>query len=238
MLILGGLMDAARSFAPERTLGSGAAGTALACGYLLLSAFFVGSLFKSIRLPRLTGYLFTGIVVGPRVLDLVTQPMVTNLQIFNGIATALIALTAGVELDLRAMRPLFRTIGWLSGVAVCGTIGLLTAAVYFARHFLPFMSGLTPLQTFAVCLVLGITTVAQSPAVVVALQAEMESDGPLTRTVLGVVVMSDLLVIILFAIISSIAKTFFGSKADALHTAVVLHGRSWAPSSSVLWWVW
>jgi Kef-type K+ transport system membrane component KefB len=222
VLILGGLMDAARSFAPERTLGSGAAGTALACGYLLLSAFFVGSLFKSIRLPRLTGYLFTGIVVGPRVLDLVTQPMVTNLQIFNGIATALIALTAGVELDLRAMRPLFRTIGWLSGVAVCGTIGLLTAAVYFARHFLPFMSGLTPLQTFAVCLVLGITTVAQSPAVVVALQAEMESDGPLTRTVLGVVVMSDLLVIILFAIISSIAKTFFGSKADALHTAVVL----------------
>lgn len=215
-------MDAARSFAPERTVGSGAAGTALACGYLLLSAFFVGSIFKSMRLPRLTGYLFTGIIVGPRVLGLVTEPMVTNLQIFNGIATALIALTAGVELDLRSMKPLFRTIGWLSGVAVCGNIALLTAAVYLARHFLPFMNGLTVLQTIAVCLVLSVTMVAQSPAVVVALHSEMESDGPLTRTVLGVVVMSDLVVIILFAIVSSITKTFFGSKADALHTAGVL----------------
>ncbi len=222
VLILAGLMDAARSFAPERTVGSGAAGTALACGYLLLSAFFVGSLFKSIKLPRLTGYLFTGIVVGPRVLGLVTEPMVTNLQIFNGIATALIALTAGVELDLRSMKPLFKSIGWLSGLAVCGTIGLLTLAVFMARSLLPFMHGLTPLQTWAVSLVLGVTMVAQSPAVVVALQSEMESDGPLTRTVLGVVVMSDLVVIVLFAIVSSITKTFFGSKADALHTAGIL----------------
>jgi Kef-type K+ transport system membrane component KefB len=64
--------------------------------------------------------------------------------------------------------------------------------------------------------------VAQSPAVVVALQSEMAADGPLTRTVLGVVVISDLLVITLFAIVSSIAKTFLGSKTDALHTAGAL----------------
>ena len=83
VLILAGLMHAARSFAPDATVGGGAAGTALACGYLLLSAFLMGSIFKSLRLPRLTGYLATGIVVGPNVLGLVSQPMVVqsaNLQ--------------------------------------------------------------------------------------------------------------------------------------------------------------
>lgn len=215
-------MQAARSFAPDTALGGGAAGTALACGYLLLTAFLAGSIFKSMRLPRLTGYLATGIIVGPNVLGLVSQPMVSNLQIFNGVATALIALTAGVELDLRMMKPLLRSISWLTGVAVCGTTCLITLAALALHSHLPFLHTLTTIQVVAVCAVLGVTMVAQSPAVVVALQSEMSSDGPLTRTVLGVVVMSDLLVIVLFAIVSSIAKSLLGSETDALRTAGVL----------------
>src|SRR6185312_15316161 len=112
----------------------------------------------------LTGYLFTGIIVGPRVLGLVSDPMVGNLRIFNGIATALIALTAGVELDLQSMKPLLKTIGWLSAVAVLGTIGLLTGAVFLSRDLLPFMTHLTLVQAIAISVVLGVTMVAQSPA--------------------------------------------------------------------------
>ncbi|HEX6546114.1 MAG TPA: cation:proton antiporter, partial [Bryobacteraceae bacterium] len=222
VLILAGLMHAARSFAPDTVVGGGAAGTALACGYLLLSAFLVGAIFKSLRLPRLTGYLVTGIVVGPQVLNLVSGAMVSNLQIFTGTATALIALTAGVELDLRAMKPLLKSIGWLSLIAVCGTILLISLAVFALRSGLPFLHDLTTIQVAAMSAVLGVTMVAQSPAVVVALHSEMESDGPLTRTVLGVVVLSDLLVIVLFAIVSSITKSFLGSGSDALHTAGAL----------------
>ena len=222
VLILAGLMHAARSFAPDTVVGGGAAGTALACGYLLLSAFLVGAIFKSLRLPRLTGYLVTGIVVGPQILNLVSGAMVSNLQIFTGTATALIALTAGVELDLRAMKPLLKSIGWLSLIAVCGTIVLISLAVFGLRRELPFLHDLTTIQVAAMSAVLGVTMVAQSPAVVVALHSEMESDGPLTRTVLGVVVLSDLLVIVLFAIVSSITKSFLGSGSDALHTAGAL----------------
>ncbi len=222
LLVLAGLMHAARSFAPDITVGGGAAGTALACGYLLLSAFLMGSIFKSIRLPRLTGYLVTGMVVGPQVLNLVSGPMVSNLKIFNGIATALIALTAGVELDLNAMKPLLRSISWLISIAICGTVLLISTAVFLLQDRLPFLHQLSTIQVLAVSVVLGVTMVAQSPAVVVALQSEMAADGPLTRTVLGVVVLSDLLVIVLFAVVSSVAKSVLGSKTDALHTAAAL----------------
>jgi Kef-type K+ transport system membrane component KefB len=222
IVIFASLMHAARSFAPDVAGGGGAAGTALACGYLLLSAFLMGSVFKSLRLPRLTGYLMTGIVAGPQVLALISPPMVSNLQIFNGLATALIALTAGVELDLETMKPLFRSILWLTSIAVCGTIVLIACGVFLLYERLPFLEQLPILQVAALSLVLGVTMVAQSPAVVVALQSEMASDGPLTRTVLGVVVISDFLVIVLFAVVSSIAKTFLGTKTDALHTAGAL----------------
>src|SRR6185312_2225409 len=149
VLILGGLMHAARSFAPYTVVGGGAAGAALACGYLLLSAFLVGAIFKSLRLPRLTGYLVTGIVVGPQVLNLVSGAMVSNLQIFTGTAVALIALTAGVELDLRSMKPLLKSIGWLSLIAVCGTIVLISLAVFGLRRELPFLHDLTTIQVAA-----------------------------------------------------------------------------------------
>ena len=70
ILVLGSLMHAVGSFGPKPDLVGGTSGTALAIGYLLLSAFFAGSIFKSIGLPKLTGYIITGIIVGPKVLGL------------------------------------------------------------------------------------------------------------------------------------------------------------------------
>jgi len=64
----------------------------------------------------------------------------------------------------------------------------------------------------ALAVVLGLTLSAKSPAVVVALRKETEADGPLTRTVLGVVVVADLLVIVLFALTSAAARGFLSGK--------------------------
>jgi Kef-type K+ transport system membrane component KefB len=210
LLILLGLMHAARSFSPLPGLGSGAAGTTLAAGFLLLTALFAGNLFKQLHLPRLTGYLTIGILVGPQVLGLVSEQMLVQLRIFNGVAIALIALTAGTEMDFRSMRPLFRGIAWITGVAVIGTVVLLSAAAYLLRGLLPFTAGLGAAQMVAMAAVLGVSMAAQSPAVVVALRKELEADGPVTKTVLGVVVLSDLVIIVLFALVSSIARALLG----------------------------
>ncbi len=217
LIVFAGLMHATRSFAPQD--GAGAAGTAVAFGYLLLSALFAGSIFKSFGLPRLTGYLVTGIVAGPQFLGLVSMPALQNLEIFNGMAIALIALTAGAELGVREMKPLLRSIFWLIVVAVLGVMVILSATIYFCRDLLPFFDHLTMIQAVGVAAVLGVTMTAQSPAVVIALRSEMQAEGPVSRTVLGVVVLSDLVVILIFAVVSSLTKTFFGNSADALETA-------------------
>jgi Kef-type K+ transport system membrane component KefB len=217
--VLGLLMHAAQQFAPAAGIGSSPAATTLATGYLLLTAFLAGSLFKQFGLPKLTGYLAAGIVIGPQVLGLLTPENVSSLRIFNGVAIALIALTAGSEMHLVSMRPLMRSIIWITVFGVLGTTILLAGTVYAARSLLPFMDGLASTQALTLALVLGVTMVAQSPAVVVALRDETEADGPLIRTVLGVVVLADLVVILMFAVVSSLAQGALGAETDILTTA-------------------
>jgi Kef-type K+ transport system membrane component KefB len=194
----------------------------LALGYLLLTAYFVGGTFHQIRLPKLTGYIVTGIVAGPAVLGLLSEQVVSSLKIVNGVAVALIAMTAGSELEYKTLKPLFRSIWGITLFGVIGTTLVLTLTVFLARDWLPFMAPMTLAQTIAVSFVLGVVMVAQSPAVVVALRDEMQADGPVARTVLGVVVIADLVVILMFAVTSAGAKALLGANADTLTTLAAL----------------
>lgn len=220
LLVLGLLMHATRTFSVGGIPAS--SGVSLALGYVLLTAFFCGDLAKHARIPRLTGYILAGIVVGPDVLGFLTEPMVKNLASVNGMAIALIAMTAGTELELRAMRPLLKSIAWITVVGVMGAAALLSVTVFFARNLFPFMDGMTPFQAVAVAAVLGVVAAAQSPAVVVALRDELDADGPVARTVLGVVVIADLVIILLFALATATAKGALGGSADVAATMTTL----------------
>jgi len=209
-------MSAARTFVPDAAATASA--TTLVAGYLLLTAFLVGGVFKALGLPRLTGYLAAGMITGPEVLALVSADMVANLQILNGVAISLIALSAGAEMDLRAMRPLLRAISWISGVAVLGTTVLLSVVTYLISDLLPFMAPLDPTARAALSTVLGVTLVAGSPAVIVALRDEMDAEGPFVQTTIAVTVIGSLLVILMFGGASSVAKAATGGSADVFAT--------------------
>jgi Kef-type K+ transport system membrane component KefB len=229
ILVLTGLMDALRSFTAGEAGNGG--GVSLALGYLLLTAYFVGGTFHRIRLPKLTGYIITGIVAGPFVLGLLNEQVLSSLKIVNGVAVALIAMTAGSELEYKTLKPLFRSIWGITLFGVLGTTLVLTVTVFLARAWLPFLAPMTLGQCLAVSLVLGVVMVAQSPAVVVALRDEMQADGPVARTVLGVVVIADLVVILMFAVTSAIAKAVLGANADTLATLAAL---SWELGGSLV----
>jgi Kef-type K+ transport system membrane component KefB len=212
LLLLAGLTHATRSFSADGEPGS--SGTSLALGYLLVTGYFAGSLVSKIGLPRLTGYLLVGALVGPAGLGLVSRPMVDSLALVNGMAIAMIALTAGTELELARLRPFARTLAGITLFGVIGTIGLLALTLWLARPLLPFFSDMTTAQAASVTLMLAVVMAAQSPAIVVALRDELRADGPVARTVLAVVVLADLVVILLFAPISAVARTLFGGTAD------------------------
>lgn len=194
--------------------GARAGGLVLGVGFVLVCAWFVGRLAASIGLPKLTGYLATGIVAGPAMLGFLDTDTVRDLGVVNGMAISLIALTAGSEMDFRSMRPLLRSIAAISAVGVAGTALLLAITVYLLRSRIAFLADMPTNSAVVVALVLGVVIVAQSPAVVVAIRAETGADGPVSRTALGVVVLADLLVIVLFAVTSSAASAMLAGSFD------------------------
>ena len=223
ILLLSGLMHAARSYLAADGSGIGV-NAAQALGYLMLAAFFAGNFVKRLRLPKLTGYLAIGIIAGPPVLNLISEAALSRLKLISGMATALIALSAGAEMELRTMRPLIRSVFWISTVAIVGTMVLLSGAVFLFRPSLPFLRELPIAHAAMVSVILGVVMAAQSPAVVMALRTETGAQGPLMQTVLGVVVLGDFLVILIFAIVSTIGQAVFGGKADL---AAVTRSLSW-----------
>lgn len=210
LLALGGLMHAARSFAG----GAHPGGAELAFGFLLLAAYFTARLVTRFGLPRLTGYIAAGIIAGPHVLGLVDQPMTAQLGLVGGCATAIIALNAGAELNLRAVRPLLRVVRRLATWAVCGTMVALGLTLVALRSQVPFLDAMPLDAALAVAASLAVALAAQSPAVVMALIVETGAEGVLTCTILTSVVVADLVVIITFGVASSVATAVIGGGVD------------------------
>ncbi|MEP4597063.1 MAG: cation:proton antiporter, partial [Cyclobacteriaceae bacterium] len=69
----------------------------LISGFLIIAiaANQIARVFQKIRLPLITGLIFTGIIAGPYIIGLVPETAKVNLQFINEIALAFIAFAAG-----------------------------------------------------------------------------------------------------------------------------------------------
>jgi len=226
LLAVVGLMQAARSFSDSVAAG----GTELAFGFLLLSAYFCGRLFGSLGLPRLTGYLIAGVIAGPFVLELVTTDMTRSLRVVNGVASCILGLTAGAELNLKKVRPLAHTLRGLMVFAVVGGIIVVAGVLYVIRPMIPLFDGMGGTESIVVCVLLGVALIPQAPAVVMAVLSETKASGPLSQTILASVVVSDLIVILFYAIAAALAGAVIGGGVDVLHTAAAV---SWELLGSI-----
>ena len=84
--------------------------TLAAIGFVVLAAFTVGEIGGALKLPKVTGYIVSGVLLGPQVSDVLSERVVGEMATFNTLALGLIATTAGLELDLSAIRKVLRTL--------------------------------------------------------------------------------------------------------------------------------
>ena len=116
---------------------AGVAATALALGFALMGASVTGDALRRFHLPRLTGYLLFGVIVGPYVANLITESMAGQLQVVTGIATTLIALIAGLTLSVDRLGSRLGAIVRLTGVTMAVPMAGLAVVLWFAWPWLP-----------------------------------------------------------------------------------------------------
>ncbi len=198
---------------------------------IAIAAKDIGRFFTKIHLPLITGFLFAGIFVGPDGLGIITKAQVSSLRFIDEISLALIALAAGCELYLVEMRGRFRSIGFVAGALTLSTFLICTVVVYFMTDHISFMKSLSIPAKLSIALLSGAISVARSPSSAIAIVNELRAKGPFTKTILGVTIITDVAVIVVFAICSSAADALISDQGFNWSTLILLLGEL---STSVL----
>lgn len=169
---------------------------------IALASWQVGKFFSRLNLPKISGYLLTGLLAGPFILEFASTEAIEQLRFIDEISLAFIAFAAGSELYLPEIRSRLRSIGIVTATIIFITMVGGTLAVFSLAEFIPFLQIFSDSKStqIAIALLAGTIMVARSPSVAIALINELRARGPFTQMALGVTVVSDILVIVLFAI--------------------------------------
>lgn len=166
------------SFLPQYPF---AANPLLLFGLLLLAGFAGGEIARrAAALPRIVGYVLTGLLLGASGLGLLDAGLVKESWIFVEIALGLILFELGRRLDFT----------WLRRDPWLAATGVLESALSFVLIFSALAYfGVEPVYA-AVAAAIGIAT---SPAVVMVVAQELRAEGQVTERTLNLVAINNVI---------------------------------------------
>jgi Kef-type K+ transport system membrane component KefB len=178
----------------------------LAFGFLILAAYSVGELATSLHLPKIVGYLAAGVIFGPYVLNAVDEVGTARLAPVSDLAIALIAFLSGAELRWEEVKERGVLLLKMTFVELGLTFVALFGLLYGFRSFIPFLASSPGPEAIAFALLFASIAVVHSPAVTMALLSETGARGPVARTTLGVVLITDVVVVLFFSGALAVAR--------------------------------
>lgn len=172
---------------------------------IVLAARELGAIFANFNMPLISGFLFTGIIAGPFVLDFIHQEDIPHFLLLDEMALAFIAFAAGAELELHVIRGYFRSIVSIISGQVVAVFAIGIVAFLLIKDMIPFAAELPQHEVIAIALLGATIMIARSPSSALAIIKELRARGPFTHKVLGATVLKDAVVIIIFAAAISVS---------------------------------
>lgn len=190
-------------------------------GFLVIAGLTAGRLCSLVGLPSLTGYLGAGLICGPSITSIVSETQVEQLNLVNTLALALIAMQAGCEFTRDMLQKNLKSLLHATWTHVV-VIGLgTTITLVIMGQYIDFLKDLPIYALISVSALFATIAVSKSPAAVVAILSETKIKNKLSDHALGIVVILDVVVLILF----SIVLTFVKASLDP-HSPFSLNGLS------------
>lgn len=220
-LILLLLLAGIELIVPLGSFGQGAQAL-LTFGFLILAAYTVGELAATIRIPKIVGYLMAGVIFGPSVLNVVTQEGALRLTGVSNLAIGFIAFLAGAELQWAEVRDNGIKLLKIMATEVGLSFVLLAAAIFGMATYFDVIPDPTFHRNLAFALLFATIAVVHSPAVTMALLTETRAKGPVARTTLGVVLLSDVVVVLLFTAMLWVARALVPVEGATVNVALVV----------------
>lgn len=188
--------------------GDLSAETTMLTGIMLLSSYLLAISLKNIKLPKLSGYMLMGIILGPIGLNFLTHDILSNLKFLENLALSFIAITAGGEFKRERVRKILKTVIYLiTGQSVFVFVGLFVLIIILAEY-IPYLAGLESNLLIGFAIMFAGTATAKSPAITIGIITELKSRGKMTDVVLAVTIIKSILLILLFPLMITAAKIF------------------------------
>ena len=146
-------------------------------------------------MPNVSGYLVIGLLLGPSFFNIVSSSDVKSLEIISELALAFIAFSIGSEFVIKDMKQYGKKIFVITIAEVIGAIAVVFLVMYCIFR-----------KDFAFSIVIASMSAATAPAATLLVIRQYRASGPLTRTILPVVALDDILGIMAFGIAMSLAK--------------------------------
>ena len=173
---------------------SSVASVVISIAFMLFFGFAMTRITKLLKLPNVTAYIITGILLGPFCLNIVPSTVTDGMEFLADIALAFIAFSTGEFFK-------FETLKKNGGKVVIITIleSVLASILIFCLTY--FMLGLD----LAFSLVLAALASATAPASTVMTIRQTGAKGDFVDTLLQVVALDDVVGLILYGVAISIA---------------------------------
>lgn len=184
---------------------------------LLLAALLSTRLMRIIKLPNVTGYIITGIIMGPFVFGLffnnftfdgikesAIYSYVDRISWVSTVALGFIAFSIGTSFRFQTIKAVGKRVIVITILeALCASLfvilSLIVAHFIFPEHV-----------SWELVLTLGAIASATAPAATLMVIKQYNAKGPLVSTLLPVVALDDAAALILFAILFQIATAIAG----------------------------
>ncbi len=180
----------------------------LLMGTMFIGAYLLALALKKIKLPKLTGFMITGFLLGPNVLHFLSHENLEGLKFFENFALAFIAITAGGELKFSRIKNVLKPVLFiLFNQIFLVYFLLLIMLIPLSQVFLKgFLTNQNYLIGFAI--LFAAAALSKSPATTMGIISELKAKGRLTDIVLSVTVLKSIFVVLVFPFIITYAKIF------------------------------
>lgn len=181
---------------------------------VFLAGLAAAAVCSAIKLPRIIGMLLVGIVLGPHILNVLDDSILSISSELRQMALIIILLKAGLSLNLSDLRQVGRPAVLLSCLpATCELAGYILLA--------PYLLGVNRIEAA----VMGAVLAAVSPAVVVPrmvflMENQWGTDKSIPQMLLAGASCDDIYVIVLFTTFTGIAQGGNARAADFLNIPV------------------
>ncbi|MFX0168813.1 MAG: cation:proton antiporter [Candidatus Hodarchaeota archaeon] len=168
----------------------------LVIGLIIVLAVISGEVQRRLGIPQVLGFIIIGIILGPVFFGLIDETLLTLSPIITAIALGFIGYNIGNEFRISTVKKEARK---LLPILVAETIG---------TYFLVFFVILFWLRDPLLAILLGSLAAATAPAATADIIWEFKSKGPVTDSLMFILIMDDVIAIILTSIAISVVVLF------------------------------